>query len=100
MGCNCKAKRDFNTFRKYSEEQVSGSDFTPSVDMGNWFERIIYSLFKLVGSVIVFALFLVVAVPLLIYVGVCMALGMPAKVVLKNPYKFFKKDKEDSDGKQ
>lgn len=100
MGCNCKAKRDFSVFKKYSEEPRNGADYTPEVGMTNWFEKVVYAIMRLIGTVVLFSVFLVVAVPLLIYVGVCMALGMPAKVVLKNPYKWLNRKNKDTDGEQ
>lgn len=79
MGCNCKKKYD--EFRKYSDNPDEKDE------KGGILWKIAVFLVKLVFGILLTPLIMVIMALFVIYVIVCIILGVEPNVVLKIPFK-------------
>lgn len=92
MGCNCKAQNNFNKIAsKY------GDALPNKIEGKAGFRGIIDACMNAIGQIItgilLCVLFIVIAVPIVFYIGGCMIIGKEAHIKLLN---FKKKNKNDS----
>lgn len=90
MSCNCKAKRDFDKISKLNDPINDVKNIKENFSIKKAFFAVASGILKILIGFLLFILFIVVSVPILLYAGVCMIIGVRPEITLINPYKFKK----------
>lgn len=83
MGCNCKAQNNFNKIAsKYGEvlpeQKINKLGFKEIVNM------CMVGVGKIITGILLCVLFIIIAIPIVLYIGACMIVGKEAHIKLLN----------------
>lgn len=78
MGCNCN-KRTLDKVMEYAEDNSIIDE-----NKDNWFYRLLGGIGTMLFTILLFVLFILIAVPMVVYVAVCLLFGKQPHFVLKN----------------
>lgn len=95
MSCNCKKKRDKLKAIADNREQLEREDYEINHKIVN---KVARAIIQAVFGIVALSLIIVITVPLLLYIGGCMVIGKEPYIKLKNPTKYFTKNKK-ADGR-
>ena len=88
MGCNCK--KTYDKVKKYADnrEQLEQEENEINQNIVNKVARFIMQIF---AGIIASCLFIIVVIPITIYIIGCILLGKQPNIIIKNPKNIFKK---------
>lgn len=81
MGCNCKAKNNYEKFvAKYGE--VPPENTENKLNLSYILKICIQGILQILMGILLCVLFIVISIPLVLYIGGCIILGKEAHVKL------------------
>lgn len=88
MGCNCKKRYD--KIKKFADnkEQLEQEENEINQNIVNKVARFVMQIF---AGIIASCLFIIVVIPITIYIIGCILLGKQPNIIIKNPKNIFKK---------
>ena len=88
MGCNCK--KTYDKVKKFADnrEQLEQEENEISQNIVNKVARFVMQIF---AGIIASCLFIIVVIPITIYIIGCILLGKQPNIIIKNPKNIFKK---------
>ena len=91
MGCNCKKTK--KTFKKYSDSEITSTELRGRGNFSfiNALKTILLVINQFVLGIVACALFLILIVPMLLYLIVCLLFGLEPRIVVKPPMNWFNK---------
>lgn len=92
MGCNCKAQNNFNKIAsKYGE--ILPENAHGKIDFMNPIKTLIGWIMKIIVGIMICMLFIIISIPIILYVGLFMIVGKEAHINLTK-FKIFKNAKQ------
>lgn len=81
MGCNCKAKNNYEKFvAKYGEMPPENTD--KKLNLSYISKIFIQGILQILMGILLCVLFIIISIPLVLYIGGCIILGKEAHVKL------------------
>lgn len=87
MGCNCK-KQTYDKLKKYADNREEIEKEEEELNQ-NIINKIALFITQIVFGIIAAAIFIVVAIPLILYIVFCILTGRQPIITIKNPKKLF-----------
>lgn len=83
MGCNCKAKKNYDNFvAKYGE--MPPEDTERKLNVSYVLKSCIQGILNILMGILLCSLFIIISIPIVFYIGGCIVIGKEPHIKLMN----------------